>query len=100
MEVFKFLCDLCSDTLLLTLTYVKAMGLEHKIDHTVRRNIGMASEGVAFKTEGIIDLEIEIQHVKGVWHTLGLTWQKQGSLWNQRQGQAQHRTQLCRSRCS
>jgi hypothetical protein len=50
------------------------MNLESKIDRSVRRNIGTANEGVAFKTEGTIDLELEIRDVEGVWNTLCLTW--------------------------
>ena len=74
MKVFKFLCDSCCDTNLLSLAYVRMMGLESKIDKSVRRNIGTANEGVAFKTEGTLDLELEIRDVDGQWHTLCLTW--------------------------
>jgi len=70
MKVFKFLCDSCCDTNLLSLAYVRMMGLESKIDKSVRRNIGTANEGVAFKTEGTLDLELEIRDVDGQWHTL------------------------------
>ena len=40
----------------------------------MRRSIGTANEGVAFKTEGTLDLELEIRDVEGVRHTLCLTW--------------------------
>jgi hypothetical protein len=46
------------------------MNLESKIDRSVRRNISTANEGVAFKTEGTLDLELKIRDVEGVWHTL------------------------------
>ena len=49
------------------------VNVESKIDRSVRRNIGTANEGVAFKTEGTLDLELEIRDVEGVWHTLCLT---------------------------
>ena len=60
MKAFKFLCDSCCDTHLLSLTFVCMMNLESKIDRSVCRNIQTANEGVAFKTEGTIDLELEI----------------------------------------
>ena len=60
LKTFKFLCDSCCDTRLLSLAYVRTMNLESKIDRSVRRNIGTANEGMAFKTEGTIDLELEI----------------------------------------
>ena len=74
LKAFKFLCDSCCDTHLLSLAFVRMMNLESKIDRSVRRNIGTANEGVAFKTEGTIDLELEIRDVEGVWNTLCLTW--------------------------
>ena len=74
MKAFKFLCDSCCDTHLLSLTFVRMMNLESKIDRSVRRNIGTANEGVAFKTEGTLDLELEIRDMEGVWHTLCLMW--------------------------
>ena len=73
MKAFNFLCDSCCDTHLLSLAFVRMMNLESKIDRSVRCNIGTANEGVAFKTEGTIDLELEIRDVEGVWNTLCLT---------------------------
>ena len=72
--MFKFLCDSCCDTHLMALTYVKVKGLKDKIDRSIRRNIGTASEGIAFKTEGTIDISIKIRDVDRVWHMLELTW--------------------------
>ena len=37
-------------------------------------NISTANKGVAFKTEGTLDLELETRDVEGMWHTLCLTW--------------------------
>ena len=74
LKTFKFLCNSCCNTHLLSLAFVRMMNLESKIDRSVRRNIGTANEGVAFKTEGTIDLELEIRDVEGVWNTLCLTW--------------------------
>ena len=73
-EAWRFLCDSCTDTHLLALSYVKAKGLENKINKSVVRNIGTANAGVAFKAVGTLELELEIRDIRGTWHTLVLTW--------------------------
>ena len=71
---FKFLCDSCSDTHLLSLDWVRANGLEKRIDRAVVRTIGTADRTKVFKTAGILDAELRLRDKDGKWHHLMLTW--------------------------
>lgn len=71
---WRFLCDSCCDTHLIAWSFVVAMGLEHKIDKSVKRNIGTANSGAAFQTVGTLEHGLEIRDVLGTWHTLVLMW--------------------------
>ena len=72
---WKFLLDSCSDTHLLSHSWVKARGFEERIDKNVVRNMGTAKKGNNFRTLGMIrGLELEVQDDRGQWHVIVLNF--------------------------
>jgi hypothetical protein len=70
----RWLCDSCTDTHLVSIDYLKRVGLLDKVDRTKRVSMGTA--GTGFTTQGQVRVPIKMrEHGQKTWHTLELVMQ-------------------------